>query len=343
MNNNLKIVSIGGGTGQSVLLGALRNFDADISAIVSMGDDGGSTGALRRSCKTPAPGDIRKCLVALAQDPQSLKARMFAHRMQGVFDHALGNLMLLSLYEETGDFMQAIKFMQDELSCKGSVMPSTLDDVVLCAHTREGHVIAGQAEATHGAETLDRIWMEPKDAKSYAPCAQKILEADMVVLGPGSLFTSIIPNILFSDILQALKDTEAVVCFVCPKSDTEGESYGMSAIEYFDALNRHGLEGVIDVVLLHEAHHANVAATAPSLQVSQAKKIMLRQDGALFPPVVVDDEQIAKMQEAGLEVIVRDFETDDHPYQHNVEVLYETLKGVLLCHLQQKQKMSSHV
>ncbi len=116
MNQTTKIVSIGGGTGQSVLLGALRNFDADITAIVSMGDDGGSTGALRRSCKTPAPGDIRKCLAALAEDPESLKVKMFAHRMQGVFDHALGNLMLLSLYEETGDFMEAIEFIQDDLN-----------------------------------------------------------------------------------------------------------------------------------------------------------------------------------------------------------------------------------
>ncbi len=337
MNRDVKIVSIGGGTGQSVLLGALRNFDADITAIVSMGDDGGSTGALRRSCKTPAPGDIRKCLVALAEDPESLKARMFAHRMQGVFDHALGNLMLLSLYEETGNFMDAIEFMQDELKCKGSVIPSTLDDVILCARTNEGHIISGQAQATHGHETLDEIWMEPKDAKSYAPCAQKIREADMIVLGPGSLFTSIIPNILFPDILEALKETDAVVCFVCPKSDTEGESYGMKAIDYIDILNRHGLEGVIDVVLLHDGNASGNSS------ISYTEDSITDSEGNLFPAVEVDGKQIELMRDRGLEVIVDNFESSDHPYQHNSDVLYERLKEVLLCHLQQKQKTNSHV
>ncbi len=336
MNQDIKIVSIGGGTGQSVLLGALRRFDADITAIVSMGDDGGSTGALRRSCKTPAPGDIRKCLVALSEKPDSLKAKMVAHRMQGVFDHALGNLMLLSLYEETGSFIEAIEFMQEELSCKGSVMPSTLDDVILCAKTKQGHVISGQAEATHGEETLEEIWMEPKDARSYPPCAQKIREADVVVLGPGSLFTSVIPNILFPDILEALKETKATICFVCPKSDTEGESYGMRAIDYIETLNRHGLEGVIDVVLMH----------APSEESPSPKEYgeetIVDQEGNLYPAVVVDEEQIEAMRAMGLEVIVDDFETDEHPYQHNRDVLYERLKGILQCHLQQKQKMSSH-
>ena len=336
MTNDVKIVSIGGGTGQSVLLGALRNFDADITAIVSMGDDGGSTGALRRSCKTPAPGDIRKCLVALAEDPDSLKAKVFAHRMQGVFDHALGNLLLLSLYEETGDFMEAIEFMQNELHCKGSVMPSTLDDVFLCAKTKEGHIISGQAEATHGNETLSEIWMEPKDAKSYAPCAQRILDADMVVLGPGSLFTSIIPNILFPDILNALKQTKATVCFVCPKSDTEGESHGMKAIDYIETLNRHGLEGAIDVVLLHDGTESS------EILENYSDESIRDNDGNLYPTVSVDDEQIKRMEDMGLEVIVDNFESPEHPYQHNSDVLYERLKGVLLCHLQQKQKMNSH-
>ncbi len=337
MNQEVKIVSIGGGTGQSVLLGALRNFDAEITAIVSMGDDGGSTGALRRSCKTPAPGDIRKCLVALAEDPESLKAKVFAHRMQGVFDHALGNLMLLSLYEETGDFMEAIGFIQKELGCKGCVMPSTLDDVVLCAKTKQGHIISGQAQATHGDETLDKIWMEPVDAKSYAPCVEKIMQADLVVLGPGSLFTSIIPNILFPDILQALKDTEATVCFVCPKSDTEGESYGMRAIDYIDMLNRHGMSGVIDVVLLHNDTHADLNTTDDYQDTS-----LTDSEGNLYPAVAVDQDQIQQMEDMGLEVIVDNFETYNHPYQHNSDVLYERLKGVLRCHLQQKQKTNSH-
>ncbi len=337
MNQDVKIVSIGGGTGQSVLLGALRKFDADITAIVSMGDDGGSTGALRRSCNTPAPGDIRKCLVALAEDPEGLKAKMVAHRMQGVFDHALGNLMLLSLYEETGDFMQAIQFMQDELNCKGTVMPSTLDDVVLHAKTKEGHLISGQAKATHGVETLQEIWMEPKDAKSYAPCAQKIREADLVVLGPGSIFTSIIPNILFPDIRKALLETDAVVCFVCPKSDTEGESHGMRAIDYIEMLNHHGLEGAIDVVLLHDD------SLAVDRTSNYSQDTIVNEDGNLFPPVCIDKDQIARIHDMGLEVIVDNFESPEHPYQHNSDVLYETLKGVLLCHLQQKQKMNSHV
>lgn len=327
-----KVVSIGGGTGQSVLLNCLRNIDCDITAIVAMADDGGSTGLLRESSKTPAPGDIRKCLVALAKDQNSLITKTFAHRMESVDNHALGNLVLFSLFEETGSFVDAIDACEDLLDCLGEVMPSTLDDVKLFGETQDGRIIAGQSATSHGPCTMKRVWQEPEFPQVYQPAVDAILEADLVILGPGSLFTSIIPNVLVKEIQEALTQTKAKIVFICPKADSQGETWAMSVDEYVEALMDAGVGDNLDLALLHKAkvkEHMNTASFNAAADNAHAYDVLPRDDYPKFKAVKCTDEQVVKIEDMGVSTLVRDFDVDGYPYQHNKEVLTVILKNLL--------------
>ena len=254
--STFKAVCIGGGTGQPNLLRVMRTLDCEsLSAIVAMADDGGSTGILRERAHIIPPGDIRKCLSALARDPQSAVARAFAHRFPYVEDHALGNLILTALTEETDSFIEAIRTCERILECVGSVLPSTLDNVSLEGCGFDGRVVSGQAALCHGSCALDKVWLTPGNAQAYQPAVDSIMEADIIVLGPGSLFTSIIPNILVDGICDAIVNSAGKVVFVCPKADRQGETWGMDAEEYLSALERHGLAGAIDVMLVHRSRN----------------------------------------------------------------------------------------
>ena len=343
----LKVVSIGGGTGQSVLLRALRCLDCEITAIVAMADDGGSTGILRKYSDIPAPGDIRKCLVSLSADPDSLLSRCFEHRLKTVDMHAMGNLALMSVYEETGSFPQAIAACEELLGCKGHVMPSTLDLLTLHGQTCDGRHICGQAKTSHGPCTMKRVWVEPGQCKAYQPAVDAILEADMVVLGPGSLFTSIIPNLLVPDIAQALRVTKAVCVFVCPKSDSQGETWGMRADEYVDALMAHGLSDSLDIVLLNKPRRKDRLSSISFKALvgdSLSEDTLNEQGYPKYRPVICKPEEIQRIEDAGVHTVVRDFDTCIHPYQHDVEVLSQVLKEILdCCHkVAQKSDAQNH-
>ena len=247
-----RAVSIGGGTGQPNAIRALRGAGCSVSAIVAMADDGGSTGLLREKMGLNPPGDIRKCLVAMADDPESPLARAFEHRLGFSDNHTLGNLLIAALTEETGSFVEAVSLCNRMLGCHGRVLASTLDDVVLCGTTRDGLEFRGEATLGTGPCALSRVWLSPRRPEAYGPAVEAItLDADIVVLGPGSLFTSVIPNLLVPGILDALKRTQAPKVYVCSMADMQGESWGLNAEEYVDALLSHGLEGHLDAVLIH--------------------------------------------------------------------------------------------
>ncbi len=254
----LKAVSIGGGTGQPRLIQALRLMGANIDSIVAMADDGGSTGLLREREHVVPPGDIRKCLSALAADPDTDFARAFAHRFPSIDDHALGNLLLVALAKENGSFAGAIRTCEHLLGCIGHVHPSTLELVSLSGRTREGDIVHGQAQISYGRRTFTDVWLEPAGAAANEEAVRAILDADLIVLGPGSLFTSIIPNLLVDGIREALHTTRAQRVFVCPKIDSLGETSGMSVADHVDALMRHGLSGALDTVLVHRSDQPEV-------------------------------------------------------------------------------------
>lgn len=331
----LKAVSIGGGTGQPRLIAALRLMGARIDSVVAMADDGGSTGLLREQEHVVPPGDVRKCLSALAADPGAPLARAFSHRFPYIDDHALGNLLLVALAKETGSFTEAISACEGLLGCIGHVHPSTLELVSLSGRTRAGATVRGQARISYGGQTFERVWLEPADAVANDAAVRAILDADLVALGPGSLFTSIIPNVLVGGIRDALRATHAVRAFVCPKIDSLGETNGMSAADHVEALARHGLEGALDVVLVHRAEapelvypyrkrawelaseRAAASGEGPARDdVVTAGEIAAAKE-APFGPIRATDGDLERIRALAPRVIVRDFTAGGPPAVHD--------------------------
>ena len=351
-----RAVSIGGGTGQPNLIRVLRRLDCTIDSIVAMADDGGSTGILRERAHIVPPGDIRKCLSALAADESSPAARAFAHRFPYVDNHALGNLVITALAEETGSFVEAIRECERMLGCVGHVHPSTLDFVRLSGRASDGRVLSGQAALCHGDCALESVWLEPGGARAYGPAVDAVMAADLVVLGPGSLFTSIIPNILVEGVRDAVRETDALVVFVCPKADRQGETWGMRADEYVDALERHGLAGAIDAGLVHRPRPQGVGVATRSFRAltdeqvavdalerrsaqavatgldSTVDEVLARQQAVSsfsWRDVRADDAAVARIRERVPYVFARDFTDPASPVEHNAGRLADVFSEVI--------------
>lgn len=243
------VVAIGGGNGLSVTLTALRRYASDITAVVSVADDGGSSGRLRQMLGIPAPGDLRRCLVALS-DEQSVWARSFEHRFtDGDLDgHPLGNLVIAGLAAATGDFAAALEEAGRLVGAVGQVVPATTGPVVLTAEAEEGPV-AGEA-AIGDAGRISTVALDPADAPSPRAAVDAILAAEQVVLGPGSLFTSVLAAALPPEIIGALMATTAQRVYVCNVASVERETLGFTVADHVAALVGHGIP--IDVVLADE-------------------------------------------------------------------------------------------
>lgn len=347
MDAVIKAVSVGGGTGQPQLIRALRLLGARIDSVVAMADDGGSTGLLREREHVVPPGDVRKCLSALAKDPNAPLVRAFAHRFRSIDDHALGNLLLVALAKESDSFIEAIRSCERLLDCVGRVHPSTLDFVSLSGRTVEGDEVHGQARISYGTRAFERVWLDQGGAAANEDAVRAILDADVVVLGPGSLFTSIMPNILVPDIRDALVRTAAKRVFVCPKIDSLGETSGMSAADHVEALFEEGLEGALDAVLVHRSHQAEVVFPyEPYAWKRQAREAMAagceeaggdvlsaeqieRAKQAPFGPIRADDEDLARLRSMVPEVVVRDFTGEESPAVHDARLLAEAIYEVV--------------
>ena len=341
----VRAVSIGGDTGQPNTIRALLALGCRVGAIVSMVDDGGSTGILRQEMGVNPPGDIRKCLVAMAAEPEGPLARAFGHRFGFADNHALGNLLIAGLTAETGSFAEAVAVCNRLLGCRGDVFPSTLDNVVLCGTTRDGMEFRGQATLGTGPCALSRVWLSPHEPEAFGPAVQAILDADVVVLGPGSLFTSVIPNLLVPGILGALRRTRAVRVYVCSMADMQGETWGLTAEEYVDALLAHGMEGCLDAVLLHRPASSDQGIATRSFQAltqeqvrddaaRRARSLAPNVDGDpdpdwYFRPVQVTDDAVRRLEERVPLVIVRDFGDPELPTWHNLAKLTSVLRGVI--------------
>ncbi|ADC88820.1 protein of unknown function UPF0052 and CofD [Thermocrinis albus DSM 14484] len=256
----MRVVAVGGGTGLSTLLRGLKRYTGeqikDLSAIVTVADSGGSTGRLRKAYSIPAPGDIRNCLVALSESEEILQA-LFQYRFKGseLDGHAFGNLFLVALTDITGSFMSAIRIASQILRTKGEIIPATLENVNLCASFEDGTVVKGEEEITkYGRENRKRvkkIWLEPQDVKPPIDAIAKIEAADVLVFGPGSLFTSILPNLLIEDLRDAVKRSLALKVLVVNAMTQPGETDGYTAYDHYRAFLEHSSLEKLDVVVVN--------------------------------------------------------------------------------------------
>ena len=314
----LRAVVVGGGTGAPVSIRTLVNLGIDTSAVVAMADDGGSTGILRAEAGVTPPGDVRKCLSAFAADADDPLAKAFRSRFSFADNHTLGNLMLSALEDTTGSFPEAIRICEGLLHAQGHVLPSTLTPIRLAAFTRDGRRIDGQAVASHSRSALECVALEADgDIIAYPPAIEALRAADVVVLGPGSLFTSIIPNLLVPGIADAIRVSQAIVVFACSLVDLQGETRGMSALEHYEALCAHGMDGRVDCMLVH-------GPSAPSSSAAGASGA-----GAPLRLVRADDDELRRIEARGTRVIVRDFADPGHPTWHEPRALHEAFREVV--------------
>ena len=247
-----RAVVIGGGTGAAVSIRTLLSMGLNTSAVVAMADDGGSTGILREAAQVSPPGDVRKCICAMAENPNDPLTQAFKCRFPFANNHALGNLVLSALEETTGSFTQAISVCEGLLHAKGHVYPSTLSPVKLVARTCDGRYIEGQALASHSRCALANVQLKsPGSIVACTDAIEAIKQANLIVLGPGSLFTSIIPNLLVPGVVDAIRQSRGKTVFVCSLADVQGETWGMSCAEHVKALLSHGMRGLLDFVLIH--------------------------------------------------------------------------------------------
>jgi uncharacterized cofD-like protein len=354
---SLRAVVIGGGTGAPVSLQALLALGVQTSAIVAMADDGGSTGMLREHTGMAAPGDIRKCLVAMAESPSGAWAKAFRRRFNYVNDHTLGNLMLTALTETTGSFPEAIRLCEELLHVRGHVLPSTLESVKLRGVTLDGRHINGQANLCASDTAVARVALTPHNPCAFQPALDAIQDADLIVLGPGSLFTSIIPNLLVPGVLEAIRLSRAVTVFLCSLADLQGETWGLNAAELVEALLAHGMRGLLDVVVVHqeggEKQAGNVttsfaaivsASDVPSAAPADASDSQVRttQVPGSTRRVAVSPALVERIESYGPSVIIRDLVDPDQTTWHDIRTLSEVLKGVFdLCPSLRKSKTNS--
>lgn len=341
----LRAVVIGGGTGAPVSIKTLLSMGIETSAIVAMADDGGSTGILREEAHVTPPGDIRKCIVAFAADQHDPLTRAFRYRFEFARNHTLGNLMLSALEDATGSFPAAIQICEELLHCRGHVYPSTLDNIVLCAKTRDGRTIEGQAKACHSSTALERVWLKETEVAAYAPAVEAIEDADLIVLGPGSLFTSIIPNLLVPGIVDAIRRSHGRTVFVCSLADMQGETWGLSAEEHVQALLDHGMEGLVDYALIHTLRPLRARESISDVldeatgREGGGAKLDAAGPGVNpnIRPVRVDYQMAKRIQSHGPVVIARNLVDPLRPTWHDPQALRDAFAGVIkLCRSRQR-------
>lgn len=335
----VRAVVIGGGTGAPVSLRTLLSLGASTSAIVAMADDGGSTGILRDQANVTPPGDIRKCIAAMAANPDDPLTRAFKYRFTFAQNHTLGNLMLSALEDATGSFPQAIEICERLLNARGKVFPSTLDRVTLVAKTRDGRFLEGQAVACHSRTALARVCLRGQNIQAFQPALDAIAKADLIVLGPGSLFTSIIPNLLIPGVIDAIRESKGACVFVCSLADMQGETWGLTAREHYEALCDHGMQGLVDYMLVHVPQELSLEgltdeafAAAVNERVREWGCSSGDPDAQRIRPVTITYQDARAIQEQGTVVIARNLVDPLRPTWHYPQALREAFVRVLkLC------------
>ncbi|HET9741591.1 MAG TPA: YvcK family protein [Terriglobales bacterium] len=325
----LRIVAMGGGTGLSTILRGLKRYVphnvndvpdnaadssriADLTAIVTVTDDGGSSGRLRKEFNILPPGDIRNCLVALSED-EALLSRIFQYRFDtgaGLEGHNFGNLFVTALAAVTGDFAEAVRESSKILATRGTIFPSTVSNVQLEASMDDGSVVFGETNITASKHRIVRLRMVPEDAQPLPQSLEAIAEADMITIGPGSLFTSLVPNLLVHGIPEAIAASKAVKVYVCNLMTQANESLGLTAADHISKLYEHAGKPIFDYAIV------NTAPISGSLQAKYAL------EGA--SKIVVDCEAIEAL---GVRCIMGNFVAEGGVVRHATDrVAAELLK-----------------
>lgn len=271
-----KIVAIGGGTGLSSLLRGLKEYTGNLTAIVTVADDGGSSGVLRRELGVLPPGDVRACIAALA-DAEPLVTSLFQYRFSdgsGLAGHSFGNLFIVAMSGVVGNFEDAIRQTSRVLAVRGQIIPSTLANVTLCARTEDAQTIQGESligghdgDEPHGR--IKEVYLLPHNPPAHPEAVRAILEADLVILGPGSLYTSVLPNLLVEGIRRSIMASSAPKVYVCNVATQHGETDGFDVAAHLDAIEAQFGKGVINYVLAN----SNIPASIPKAPHSEAVRL----------------------------------------------------------------------
>ncbi len=262
LNRGPKVVAIGGGTGLSMLLKGIKHLTNNVTAVVTVGDDGGSSGRLRDQMGVLPPGDIRNCIAALADD-EDLVTELFQYRFksgEGLEGHSFGNLFLTALCSITGDMVRAVKESSNVLSIRGRVLPSTLDDMKLVAEMQDGRIIRGESNIPEANGKIKKLFTNPQNCKALDDVIEAIKDAELIILGPGSLYTSVIPNLLIKEIAEEIAKSSAKKIYVCNIMTQPGETDNYSAFDHVSALIDHaGSSKIVDAVLINDFLPENLA------------------------------------------------------------------------------------
>ncbi|MEO7540189.1 MAG: uridine diphosphate-N-acetylglucosamine-binding protein YvcK [Pyrinomonadaceae bacterium] len=332
-STGLNFVAIGGGNGLSTLLSGLKRFvdsgDTEpiwinsLSAIVAVTDDGGSSGRLREELQMLPPGDIRNCMVALSEDSQML-SRLFQHRFRGSGDlggHSFGNIFLAALTELTGDFAEAVKLSSEIIASKGHIYPATVSDVRLVADLDDGTTVRGETNIARVGNSITSIYLEPQGAKPMPETLVAISEADVITIGPGSLFTSLLPPILVDGVAEAIARSGAVKICVCNLMTQPGETDGFSARRHLEIMRQHAPLIDFDYVIVNNA------------PISESQMAKYTGEGAEQIGV---HGSISPAAIEGAEIVYGNLLDDGEKVRHHPEKLAQVL---LLCALQPREKV----
>ena len=287
-----RIVAVGGGTGLSVLLSGLKVYSSNISAVVTVADDGGSSGRLRQQFDVLPPGDIRNCLVALADAPVLMRD-LFQFRFDKNSEfsgHSFGNLFLTVMTRLTGDFEKAIKETSKVLALRGQVIPSTLDNVKLVAYYRDGSTVVGENLIPKALKPISKVTLIPGQPLATPDALKAVKEAQIIVLGPGSLYTSIIPNLLIKEISQAIAESGAIRVYVCNVMTQPGETDNYTVSDHIKALASHSWPHILDYCVVNNGEVPQEVLERYSKQNSQ---------------LVINDRR--KVENMGYRVVEEDF------------------------------------
>jgi uncharacterized cofD-like protein len=319
----LRVVAIGGGTGLSTLLKGLKKYVvgpffpatqdpqiSDLSAIVTVSDDGGSSGRLRKEFNMLPPGDVRNCIVALSED-EALLSRLFQHRFEKggeLAGHSFGNLFLAALTSLTSDFAEAVRLSSEILATRGHIYPSTVANIELEALMQDGSRVRGETKITASKGRIEELFLVPPDPPPLPQTLSAISSADLITIGPGSLFTSLIPNLLVQGIAQAIRESSAVKMYVCNLMTQANESLGRTAADHIRALDDHAGGRIFDYALINRT------------PLSEELKAKYALEGA--SQIVADLEAIEAL---GVCPVLGDYLFEDGVARHNTDRLAEDL------------------
>jgi uncharacterized cofD-like protein len=313
LKRGYKIVTIGGGTGLATLLRGLKKHTSNLSAVVTVSDDGGSSGRLQKELGVLPPGDIRNCLVALADD-EALVTDLFRYRFtegEGLTGHSFGNLFLAAMTGVTGNFDDAIKVSSRVLNIKGRVLPATLAVAQLCARLTDGSLIEGESNISKSTAAIDHVFLDPPHAEPLQEVIAAIRDADAIVLGPGSLYTSIMPNLLVQRVASEIEAANAVKIYVCNVMTQPGETVDYTASKHVEALIANAKARVCDIVIVNDEMPRKL------LDVYAEERQM---------PVVVDKPRLDRI---GMQTVRAAVISETQTVRHDPEKLAAVVIGVI--------------